>query len=205
MSKIIRTQEPTKEQRFSSGGSLVGSPSLTGSFNVVELTNPTKWISGTDLNEKTTPAVYLCGMRINVSASNLNLNASKTLRLMIVQNKNPADTLDVASFTDLYEGDNFAPKAIDAQIGDMNAFINTDILRVLCDKKVIVPPTAQSAKHIEFWCPFKRKIHFKTVVNSSLTTSGKIYLILQSTDFTVPVTSVLNFNWIGRLFYKPTN
>lgn len=198
VTKVIQKKTPTYEVRHAAGGVLVGNPTIINSFAFQDISSISK---GTALNQKLTSRIYVCGIHFALALQN-NHTAAKCLRLMVVQNKNPADTLDTAGYTDLFETTAFGPKTPDAQIGDMNAPLNRDVVKVICDKKFVVPPSDMRSVTRTFYCPIKRYWTYKTIASESLCSSGKTYVILQATDYTTPTTNTMTYNWLGRLYYK---
>lgn len=198
VTQVIHKKLPAGEVRYAAGGTLVGNPTVANSFNLTDVSSIS---NGAYLNQKLTRKLYICGMHVTLALQN-NHTSAKCLRFMIVQNKNPADTLDPVGFSDLYETTAYAPKTIDAQIGDMNAPINRDTLKIICDKRIVVPPSDERSIARSFYVPIKRYWTYKTVASESLCSNGKTYVILQSTDFSAPTTNTMTFNWLGRIFFK---
>lgn len=196
---MIQKKEPTNEVRYASGTvSLVGNPTVTNSFSLLDLSSLSK---GTALNQKLTCRVYVPGIHVSMTALN-NHAAPKVLRFMLVQNKNPADTLDTSGFTDLYESSAFAPRTPTATPIDATCAINRDVLRILCDKKIKVLPYSEGAMVKQFWCPIKRYWAYKTIANESSCSSGKTYLIIQAIDLTTANTDTVVMDYSVRLFFK---
>lgn len=199
MTKVINKKEPTQEVRYASGLlTLVGNPTVTNSFDLLDISSLTK---GVYLNQKLTCRVYVAGIQVSMTALN-NHAAPKVLRFMIVQNKNPADTLDTSAFSDLYESNSFAPRTPTATPIDATCAINRDVVRVICDKKFKVLPYSQGALVRQFWCPIKRYWAYKTVTNESLCSSGRTYLIVQAIDLTTANTDSVKVDYSLRMFYK---
>lgn len=168
----LKKKEPSKQIRFSFSKSY-NSSVVANSFLGVHLTNI---VTGTQINQKTSSFIYVSGVKLDMTAYNTH-TSTRMLRIMVVRPKNPNDSFDNVGFTDLLENSSFAARTPDALSGDANAPINTDIVRVICDKRYIIPPGTDSAKSINFWCPIRKKIEYKTVNNNSAVSNGRIYIV----------------------------
>lgn len=198
---MIHKTEKTQENRYSTGANLTGSPSVAGSFSVLDIHNIAQ---GSQLNQKASEKIYVSGAQVTIAAANKHTDA-RVLRVMLVQNRNPADTLDTTTLTDLYETEAFAPKTPDGLQGDANAPINRDVLRVLYDKRFVLKPATEQCYNFKLWMPIKRYWLYKTVANNNAIASGKTYLVVQSLEVDGSLSTNLTvYNAMVRLFYKNT-
>lgn len=120
---------------------------------------------------------------------------------MVVQNRNPADTLN-ADFSDLYETTGFAPYAPIGGPIDASLPLNRDVLRILYDRRYTVKNLNEGALARKMYIPIKRHWTYKTVANESLCSNGRTFLIIQACDMTVPSPDDTIISYVARLFYK---
>lgn len=200
VTRVIRKREPAGEVRHSQTSTLVGNPSLLDSFAVYDISSLS---NGTAINQKMTSKQYVVGIKFNLVITNAD-TVAKQFRLMVVQNKNPSDILDTANWTDIYETTGFAKKTIDASLGDAVSPINKDVLRILADKKFVVPQKHEGAVTKSFWVPIKRNWTYKTVVSESACSNGRTFIVCQATDYTAPSTFGVTFQWFARMYFKPS-
>lgn len=199
VTKVIRKKEPTCEVRYGTAPfvSLNGATGAT-SFHLLDMSSVSK---GTAINQKLTSRLYVCGLQLSFTALN-NHVAPKVLRVMVVQNRNPADTLDTTGFSDLYETTGFAPYTVTGGPLDAAIPINRDVLRIISDKKYTVKPFAEGIVSRKVYIPIKRYWTYKTIPNEFLCSSGRTFLIIQACDVTTPNTDAVIVSYIARLFYK---
>lgn len=199
VTKVIRKKEPTYEVRYGTTPFV----SLTGatgpsSFHLLDISSISK---GTAINQKLTSRLYVCGLQLSFTALNNHL-APKVLRVMVVQNRNPADTLDTTSFSDLYETTGFAPYTVTGGPLDVSIPINRDVLRILYDRKYSVKNFSEGIVSRKVYIPIKRHWTYKTIPNEFLCSSGKTFLIIQACDVTTPNSDAVIVSYVARLFYK---
>lgn len=196
---------PSQQIRFTADMSLLGSATPTATFNWLELSG--YFAQGTLHNQKMCDKLYVSGLKLTISALNNNPNSSKIVRVMVVRNKNPADTLDSSGWSDIYETELFAPYAPTGLMKDSVRPINTDVLAVHHDSKFTLPIKTERIKTYSVWVPIKRKWTYKTVANSTNVSNGKTFLIIQAVDAqltgTPPVTTT-DISYFARLYYKST-
>lgn len=197
---VVRKLEPTREIRFTDGGALAGNVTPTNTFSS-EIISAISL--GDDLKSRTGPEIYVSGMKVDLVIMNRDFNSTRGFRFMCVKNRNPADTLDVVSYSDLYEGTNFQKYTPLGFGEEFHLPINRDVLKVIADKKFVVKPTSQGAVRCSFWIPIKQIWKYKTVYSSDNITTGTVYVICQAVDLSgVVLTSTCDFNWVGRLYFK---
>lgn len=197
--RYLQKKEPSREIReaFTAG---LHSVAVANSFVNKELTNIA---SGTQINQKTANSIYMSGVQITGSFSN-NSTVTRGLRFIILREKNPSDTLDFVTYSELYEDYTFSPRTPDRYSGDFNSPLNRDIFEILCDKRFILPPKIEGTKVVKWWCPIKRKVTYKTVANSNNASNGKIYAIAHLCELTNAADAqTVVFDSMMRIFFSP--
>lgn len=196
--RYLKKKEPSRQIRFPFSAAL-SSAALSNSWFYQE---PANISSGTQLNQKTYPQIYVAGVKVDMTLYNTH-SSTRLLRVMIVQAKNPNDSLDLTAFTDLFETTSFSPRTPDALSGDANAPINTDVVRVICDKRYIIAPGSDNAKTINFWCPIRKKIEYKTVLNNSAVSNGRLFMIAHVCEINnSPTANNLVMDGVLRVYYS---
>lgn len=204
--KTHRKLEPSKEIRYVSYAALTGFTTTTAAFQTIQLSGTIT--QGTSKNQKEHDKIYVPGFHLEMALNNLDLNSAKMVRIMVVRNKNPADTLDTVTYGDLFENENFGPEATPLShggtAGTIGMPINTDIVKVYYDKTYMVPSKAQRSVFIKKWIPLKAVWTYKTVLNQTNVSNGNTYLIVQSLDLGPAfLNSAVDMSLFGRLFWKP--
>lgn len=203
--KVHHTLVPSNQIRFVADVALTSQTGLANGFNWLELSG--FFAQGTLYNQKTSPKMYVPGLKLDLTAYNGNPNASKFIRVMVVRNKNPADTLDVTGWTDLYENELFAPAVATGLQKDSVRPINTDVLAVHFDRCIQLPLKTERGIKKKYWIPIKRTWTFKTVSSSTNVSNGKTFLIIQAIDAqltgALPATTA-DVSYFVRMYYKPT-
>lgn len=141
-------------------------------FNV-SLTNIS---SGTLVNERIGSKLKITGIRLKFNHIEFATNG-RLLRIMIIRAKNPADSPDMSTYTDLYEDESFADFAPTSLQKDSVVPINRDVFSVLYDKVFSVPNYGVT-KTLVFnkWLKIKANIEYKTL-GSNTASNGRIFLV----------------------------
>lgn len=200
VNRAIRRGQETKEARFPADLLMETNTSPATATKYVILTN-----IGQGDTKQTRDGYKLLITRINIRGSLQNNGVKcRGVRLVLLEERSTTQgTLDTTNWTNLTSNSVFANRTLDNQSGDMNSPIQTNLFRVLWDKRVTLDTEVEGAYIFNKWIKINRRFEYPTLGSGTVPIKGDIYFVahLCELDNTVSATTV-QFDVFARVFFK---